>query len=398
MKSNYKMSAESKFKQKVTALKNHCSILNVTVDEIDLMTSDQIIELHKKWCIMTSGEKVITRVSKYSNLPKEELKKLSVDEFNKLKHLAYAKSIPANRRSIVSNHRHLLGISEEDINLLSDEDVDKYYRKYVSEYGSKNTICTRISKKFNISKEELNLLSEQEFNNLKNQIYLSALVVKGAKAVVKYGLGDPSKMSEEELMSYSGKSKSKNFSEKTSAEKNESKRQWIITHLSNFYKTDRSVYENKTVKDLNDLYREYLFNSGRLYKTTHEGKGGKWLKGWYFSTKANKDVFFRSSYERDFLIFCDENEKIHDLFCNLSGIKYIFNNEPHWYFPDFMVKVNNDVVMVEIKPKYKLKEELTITKIDAGRKYCDENNIRFVVLTEDEIYTNKNVEEMLCLK
>ena len=92
------------------------------------------------------------------------------------------------------------------------------------------------------------------------------------------------------------------------------------------------------------------------------------------------------------------------------------DNKPHRYFPDFWVKVQrkdggSDVYLVEVKPKSQsvepkvkplknakpskqyVKQVVTYainrSKWHAAEEYCKDRNMKFVVLTEDEIFGGK---------
>ena len=125
-------------------------------------------------------------------------------------------------------------------------------------------------------------------------------------------------------------------------------------------------------------------------------------------------IIYRSSWERKFCIWCDENDKVLKWSSEPVEIKYLFrkDNRAHKYYPDFyfkQIKSDNSVkeYLVEIKPKsqiqkpqlpkknsrkalesYKFLAEQYVKNMDkynAAKEYCKNRNWQFIVLTEDTI-------------
>lgn len=67
-------------------------------------------------------------------------------------------------------------------------------------------------------------------------------------------------------------------------------------------------------------------------------------------------------------------------------IPYYFENINRNYVPDFLVKFkDNTRKLIEIKPKFALKNQKVIAKHLAAVAYCNANNITFEVLTEEDL-------------
>ena len=125
-------------------------------------------------------------------------------------------------------------------------------------------------------------------------------------------------------------------------------------------------------------------------------------------------IIYRSSWERKFCIWCDENDKVLKWSSEPVEIKYWFrkDNKAHRYYPDFYFKQlkqdgNAIEYLVEIKPKsqitkpkppkknsrkalesYKFLAEQYVKNMDkynAAKEYCQNRNWQFIVLTEDTI-------------
>lgn len=117
--------------------------------------------------------------------------------------------------------------------------------------------------------------------------------------------------------------------------------------------------------------------------------------------KMNNLIYpqYRSSYELKFFKYCDLNPKIIKWSSEPIAIPYIspLDNKKHRYFVDFYIIINNVKFLVEIKPynqtippknnnstafiTYKINE----AKWYAAKKFADDNDCKFVVLTEKEL-------------
>jgi len=125
-------------------------------------------------------------------------------------------------------------------------------------------------------------------------------------------------------------------------------------------------------------------------------------------------IIYRSSWERKFCIWCDENDKVLKWSSEPVEIKYWFRKDgkAHKYYPDFyfrQIKQDGSQVeyLVEIKPKsqitkpqlpkknsrkalesYRFLAEQYVKNMDkytAAKEYCQNRGWQFIVLTEDTI-------------
>jgi arsenate reductase-like glutaredoxin family protein len=100
-------------------------------------------------------------------------------------------------------------------------------------------------------------------------------------------------------------------------------------------------------------------------KTNIEKYGFEWpnqnidvynkIKTSMFKTKKYKNLYYKSSYELDFINFCEKN-KIE--ISNAPTIKYIVNERDKVYFPDFYIPKYN--LIVEVKSAYTYDKELDL--------------------------------------
>jgi hypothetical protein len=94
-----------------------------------------------------------------------------------------------------------------------------------------------------------------------------------------------------------------------------------------------------------------------------------------FKTKIYNDLYYKSSYELDFIKFCQEN-KI--LITNAPSIKYIHNNHNRIYFPDFYISSHNLIIEIKSKYTYEIEKELNEIK----RKSSEDNGFNFIFIID----------------
>ena len=139
-------------------------------------------------------------------------------------------------------------------------------------------------------------------------------------------------------------------------------------------------------------------------------------KGRYIVTNYKKyignpqKVIYRSLWERKFMVYCDLNPSIIAWASEEIAIPYLspLDGKIHRYFPDFFIKVkqkDNKIknIIIEVKPKIqcsapkipkkktkKYLQEVRTWSINeakwkAARKYCDEKDFDFQLITEKEL-------------
>ena len=104
-----------------------------------------------------------------------------------------------------------------------------------------------------------------------------------------------------------------------------------------------------------------------------------------------KQIIYRSSWERLFMVYCDKKESILQWSSEEVKIPYIHDVKNRTYYPDFwvfMMNKNNALVekLIEIKPHYQRTMKVNKAKWNAAEEYCKENNMEFLVMTEKELY------------
>ena len=122
-------------------------------------------------------------------------------------------------------------------------------------------------------------------------------------------------------------------------------------------------------------------------------------------------IFYRSLWERRFMVYCDNNDKIIEWGSEELIIPYRspLDKKVHRYFPDFYIKYLNkegNVVreIIEVKPKKQLRppktpkrqtkrylQECATFMVNqakwkkAAEEYCSDRKMKFRFLTEDHL-------------
>ena len=120
-------------------------------------------------------------------------------------------------------------------------------------------------------------------------------------------------------------------------------------------------------------------------------------------------IVYRSSWERRFMIYCDRNPLILSWASEELAIPYLSPNDHkmHRYYPDFIVKTQDKISMIEIKPNRETKPPrkkknqrryinemktwgVNEAKWKAAEKYCEMKGWDFKIITEKHILPKLN--------
>lgn len=105
--------------------------------------------------------------------------------------------------------------------------------------------------------------------------------------------------------------------------------------------------------------------------------------GWFTDLRDGQRLFYRSSYERQFLEWCVAQGRA-VVPCSLI-IPYVnMAGQRRRYLPDFLV---DGRIVVEIKPKGLLRWKNNPAKFAAGQAFCEGRGLTYVVVTEDFLNT-----------
>lgn len=109
-------------------------------------------------------------------------------------------------------------------------------------------------------------------------------------------------------------------------------------------------------------------------------------------------IIYRSSYEKKFIIWCENNPNVERWGSEVIQIPYKIKGKNHTYNPDFYVEMSNgEKWLVEIKPKHQTTKPVNENswlmnewiknnyKWRAAMIFCESKGIKFKILTEDTI-------------
>ena len=105
-------------------------------------------------------------------------------------------------------------------------------------------------------------------------------------------------------------------------------------------------------------------------------------------TRKGSQVNHRSSWERDYALWCDENDEITSFSHEPFIIPYWdLTNHKRRYVPDFLVEFTSGrKILVEIKPAAFANSKASQLKAAAARKYCLDNGIdEYIILTKQDL-------------
>jgi hypothetical protein len=137
---------------------------------------------------------------------------------------------------------------------------------------------------------------------------------------------------------------------------------------------------------------------------------GKWngggtkncIKGHYNSSKCRKKrAYFRSRLELIFHVHIDNNNDVEWYDYEAFSIPYLDpNGNTRRFIPDFLVKykTKKELVIIEIKPNFRMQEEVNVSKIETGKEYARINGMIFEYWSEADIKNlGLNIKEIILL-
>ena len=108
--------------------------------------------------------------------------------------------------------------------------------------------------------------------------------------------------------------------------------------------------------------------------------------GYYHSDKNNQDFWYRSSYEKKAFELLEKSKDVTKYEVESLRIPYEYDGFTHYFVPDILVKYQNSSKrLIEVKPKNRVHEKQNQAKFTGAIKYCEDNDMTFVVWTEKEL-------------
>lgn len=121
-------------------------------------------------------------------------------------------------------------------------------------------------------------------------------------------------------------------------------------------------------------------------KGKKRSKKPKFKEGWYFSTKMNKKIKYRSGYEQTVYECLDRDIEVNGFDAEPFKIPYIHKGNQHDYIPDIIVKfLDGHTEIWEIKPANQTNLPKNQDKWYAANEACKKRGWKFVVITEKGI-------------
>ena len=186
---------------------------------------------------------------------------------------------------------------------------------------------------------------------------------------------------------------------------NSEKNKKLKIHNGSYKKVGSSVkaaYENNLdLRVKQSLSHKRLWEDDSYFNKMMENRSnGRGIKSSIYSKYEGKYIHLDSSWERSYFIFMESNNSIKSITrVNKRIIKYFSNykNKNRTYLPDFKVEYTDGrIEIIEIKPRYQLEWEEVKEKKSAAEKYCQENNMTYRILTENELIEMGVLDNKCC--
>lgn len=176
------------------------------------------------------------------------------------------------------------------------------------------------------------------------------------------------------------------------------------------YRNSEKFYIDKYGEDIGKkIWKDILYRRGtnfrELWRNPTEGilkaSGNRGTKVYVYSKYEEKEILLQSNYEKDFFLKLSEDINVTSIIrVHGLGIEYTDSeNINHNYIPDFIVNYNDGKsLLIEVKPRYMINNELVLLKRDAAINYCRVHNMTYVMVTEEWIYHELDEGWIVCDK
>jgi hypothetical protein len=117
------------------------------------------------------------------------------------------------------------------------------------------------------------------------------------------------------------------------------------------------------------------------------GESNVHLRGKIYCSKIDKEVIYRSSWEKIVLESLDMSTDVSWFSVEPFSVVYLYDRKRR-YTPDLLIRYTDStrpLVLVEIKPSYFIKAAINQAKFKAAEEYCKEKGFIFEVWTEEKI-------------
>ncbi len=181
------------------------------------------------------------------------------------------------------------------------------------------------------------------------------------------------------------------FSDKNPFKKSLEDETKLIAHK----KRCKNTWSNRDKKWRN-AFSEKLSRSLAVSKKFNNKDINKHHESGHINTMKSGRIFVRSSWEKAFAKFLDNLDIVERFSLEEFTVLYYIDSQKRYSRIDFLVHFDNGcVAMFEIKPKSLLKYNNNMYKIRGYRKYCEENNIKFSLITEKLLFSRYKLVYLL---
>ena len=159
----------------------------------------------------------------------------------------------------------------------------------------------------------------------------------------------------------------------------------LLGHLVS-EETRRKISEARKGKTLPPRTEEHKEKLRLAWKDPTKHKTDGQIKGYYFSTKLNDNIPYRSSYELAYLKQLESDPLVVGYQYEAVRIPYFFEEQEHTTIPDFLVHyTDGHTELVEVKANWCLNNLDVQARLEAMKKYAEDHDWTFRLVTKDAL-------------
>jgi hypothetical protein len=121
---------------------------------------------------------------------------------------------------------------------------------------------------------------------------------------------------------------------------------------------------------------EIIINREKISETITQrylDGGFQWSVGQYTSIKTDATYNYRSSWEAEFMRILDAEPRVSTWNYEPLTIPYVYEGKTRRYIPDFLIVLDGEDVLVEVKPPSLIDTGLNEAKRQAALEFCQRN-------------------------
>jgi hypothetical protein len=125
---------------------------------------------------------------------------------------------------------------------------------------------------------------------------------------------------------------------------------------------------------------EIIINREKISETITQrylDGGFEWSTGQYTSIKTGATCNYRSSWEAEFMRILDAEPRVSTWNYEPFTIPYVYEGKTRRYIPDFLIVLDGEDVLVEVKPPSLTDTGLNEAKRQAALEFCQRNGWKY---------------------